>query len=779
MLQMDKSEPYATQVEHMNGSDVRGVGKMRRSIRMVFFLILCSANLVAFAQGLEIRKPGTKLAYIARNGKPLLAFGCHLEHMFLRDNDLNYTVWSRWAQAHGINHCRVRVIQPKRGDTYKPYQSSGEGRYDLTRFDPVFWDRFRAICVNLRDHGIVVHLLVFPHNGHVRDAPWRDSLFNPAHNVNAETKHLGGSNHYQFWHSVADQQRGLWEIQRAAVVKIAELTADLDNVYYDLSHEFRTDSSGAQPTDWNKAKSFFEAVADTLRTTYARLQPGKRPLIGLDAEHFAKAGQREWNFSHPAFDLMILGNSSISPVPSVATVAAWREQFKKPFLLQEGGADDDRGGKLYIGYHGTDPAIIRKYVWKWIMAKNQFIGFYQKEYAPDRGYPDNYNPNGHSRFEDDALMLRGFWDSLTDYGSLDYAGRIASGPGFRKMVLSSEREAIAYMASEMGRVGTEYRAQRLELMGLSLRDGSYTADIWKPAAPGGLVETVTCTVSRGSTMIFLPAFTDDLAVHLYPAASVGRRRYVPADIIASKGGRAEHPESTLYAYDRNLRAGVSLDMDIRKTADGDIVVLHDKTTGRTCDKDWLVAEKTVAELKTLDAAHHFDPGGDRTFPLRGKGIAIPTLDEALALFAREKRPGAIVWIDTKDDETYPFEENQGLYDRLIALIAGHNLWQEAHVEVATVREAEALRTRDSRVRLVFWAPDVRAAREAIRYPHYLRIGVRPNVASLMHQEIKASGKLLFMALNEPMNARMNIVAQVQPDSIGTDKYSELLTALVR
>ena len=50
------------------------------------------------------------------------------------------------------------------------------------------------------------------------------------------------------------------------------------------------------------------------------------------------------------------------------------------------------------------PAIIRKYLWEWITAKNQFIGFYQKEYAPDRGYPDNYNPNGHSRFEDDALI---------------------------------------------------------------------------------------------------------------------------------------------------------------------------------------------------------------------------------------------------------------------------------------------------------------------------------------------------------------------------------------
>lgn len=320
--------------------------------------------MLAYGQGLEVKNPGTKLAYIARDGKPVLAFGCHLEHMFLKNNQPGYEVWSNWAQAHGMNHCRIRVIQPKIGDKYMPYQSAGGGKYDLTQFDPVYWNRFRDICVNLRDHGIVMHLLIFPHNGHVRSSNWRQSLFNPNHNVNAATRHLRGLNHYKFWHSVADRQTGLWGIQRAAVEKIVEQTADLDNVYYDLSHEFRTDCCGAQPTDWNKAKQFFGAVAKTIRTKYAELQPNKKPLIGLDAEHFAKSGQQDWNFSNSAFDLMILGNSSKSPVPSVDTVISWREKYKKPFLLQEGGADDDRGGKIGISYYQTDRAIIRKYVWK-------------------------------------------------------------------------------------------------------------------------------------------------------------------------------------------------------------------------------------------------------------------------------------------------------------------------------------------------------------------------------------------------------------------------------
>ena len=489
---------------------------MNKLASTLLALTCCVPFSVAIGQGLEVGNHGTKLAYVARDGRPLLAFGCHLELMFVKDNEPDYTVWSKWAQSHGVNHCRARVIQPALSDTYKPYKSAGRGQYDLTRFDPVFWDRFRKICVNLRDHGIIMHVLMFPHNGHVRTGPWSKSLFNPDHNINPQTDHLDSSNHYEFWHSVADGQAGLWEIQRAAIEKIVELTADLDNVYYDLSHEFRTDCCGAERTDWNKARLFFDAASDALRTKYDELQPGKSPLIGLDAEHFHKSGQRGWNFSNPAFDLMILGNSSESPVPSVDTVIAWREQYKKPFLLQEGGADDDHGGKIFISYHDTPPTIIRKYVWKWVMAKNQLIDVYQKSHK--KGFADDYHPAGHSSFEDDAVVLRSFWNTLTDYGNLDYAGRIASGPGFRKMVLSSTEEAVAYMASEMGRIGTRYDAQTMSLTNLALKDGSYIVDIWKPYASGGLVKTTQSNVKNGSVSIRLPSFTDDLAVHLYRAA---------------------------------------------------------------------------------------------------------------------------------------------------------------------------------------------------------------------------------------------------------------------
>jgi glycerophosphoryl diester phosphodiesterase len=218
-------------------------------------------------------------------------------------------------------------------------------------------------------------------------------------------------------------------------------------------------------------------------------------------------------------------------------------------------------------------------------------------------------------------------------------------------------------------------------------------------------------------------------------------------------------------------------MDIRKTAGGDIVVMHDETTGRTCDKDWTVAEKTVSELKTLDAAYRFDPAGDRSFPFRGRGLTIPTLDEALTLFVQGKQPGAIVWIDTKDDEDYPFEENQGLYDRLIELIARHNLWSEAHIEVSSVKEAEALRQRDPRIRVVFWGRRPGEIEEALEYPHYVRIGVPANLAPAVCRQVKASGKKLHVTASRFNRSQWEALLRSRPDSVGTDHCEELVAFL--
>ena len=67
------------------------------------------------------------------------------------------------------------------------------------------------------------------------------------------------------------------------------------------------------------------------------------------------------------------------------------------------------------------------------------------------------------------------------------------------------------------------------------------------------------------------------------------------------------------------------------TADGQVVVFHDETLDRTTDGTGLVRSLPLAALQRLDAGHRFR-APDGTYPFRGRGLRVPTLEEVLAAF---------------------------------------------------------------------------------------------------------------------------------------------------
>lgn len=106
--------------------------------------------------------------------------------------------------------------------------------------------------------------------------------------------------------------------------------------------------------------------------------------------------------------------------------------------------------------------------------------------------------------------------------------------------------------------------------------------------------------------------------------------------IAHQGGRGLWPENTLYAFEKAESLGADvLEMDLRVTADGEIVVMHDPTVDRTTDGSGRVDELTLAELRELDAGYRFDDGSG-AFPFRGRGLAVPTLENVLERFDRSR-----------------------------------------------------------------------------------------------------------------------------------------------
>ena len=104
-------------------------------------------------------------------------------------------------------------------------------------------------------------------------------------------------------------------------------------------------------------------------------------------------------------------------------------------------------------------------------------------------------------------------------------------------------------------------------------------------------------------------------------------------VIAHQGGDGVWPGDTLFAYENAVKVGADvLEMDAHITKDGQIVLMHDERVDRTTDGTGLIEDLTVDQIKQLDAAYKWSNDDGNTFPYRGQGIQVPTLEELFQKF---------------------------------------------------------------------------------------------------------------------------------------------------
>jgi len=142
-------------------------------------------------------------------------------------------------------------------------------------------------------------------------------------------------------------------------------------------------------------------------------------------------------------------------------------------------------------------------------------------------------------------------------------------------------------------------------------------------------------------------------------------------VTAHRGNAAEYPENTLPAFESALALGVDwIELDIYRTKDGALAVIHDADTARVGDRTVSVAEATYEELARVDVAHAFrvkhglsaeacppqrapllEEVLDRVMAQRRTRVSIqpkqPIVDEAVALVKRMK---AEAWVGFNDGD---------------------------------------------------------------------------------------------------------------------------------
>jgi glycerophosphoryl diester phosphodiesterase len=129
--------------------------------------------------------------------------------------------------------------------------------------------------------------------------------------------------------------------------------------------------------------------------------------------------------------------------------------------------------------------------------------------------------------------------------------------------------------------------------------------------------------------------------------------------IGHRGARAYEPENTLRSFKKALEIGVdAVELDVRKTKDNQLVVIHDADVKRTTDGKGLVSDFTLKEIKEFSTE---------------KGEKIPTLKEALD------------FLDTKVKILIELKE-EGVEEKVLSAVRENGL-QKNVIIVSFIEEA--------------------------------------------------------------------------------------------
>lgn len=127
-------------------------------------------------------------------------------------------------------------------------------------------------------------------------------------------------------------------------------------------------------------------------------------------------------------------------------------------------------------------------------------------------------------------------------------------------------------------------------------------------------------------------------------------------VVAHRGDWRNFPENSLEAIDNAVKMGVDIvELDVKKTKDGELILMHDRTLNRTTTGKGLVSENTLSDVRQLKLRN-----GCNIRTIHN----VPTLEEAL-LHAKGKIMINLDQADLYFDQIYELMKKTGTTKQII------------------------------------------------------------------------------------------------------------------
>jgi glycerophosphoryl diester phosphodiesterase len=229
-------------------------------------------------------------------------------------------------------------------------------------------------------------------------------------------------------------------------------------------------------------------------------------------------------------------------------------------------------------------------------------------------------------------------------------------------------------------------------------------------------------------------------------------------IVVGHRGLPKHaPEETHANFAACIELRVSIELDVRRTRDGQLVCIHDDTVNRTTTGTGKVAELSLRELRQFDAGKKFDP--------LFTGERIPTLEDVFALIRDRKATSLLVAVDLKvpdcEVDVVKLAEKYGVLKQLVFI--------GITIEKSAVRETLLEASKDAACAALCPSADKLGDAIADKTCSWVYVRFIPTADEV--KKIHAAGKKVFLVGplvmgNEPENWAKGRAAGV--DAILTD-----------
>lgn len=150
-------------------------------------------------------------------------------------------------------------------------------------------------------------------------------------------------------------------------------------------------------------------------------------------------------------------------------------------------------------------------------------------------------------------------------------------------------------------------------------------------------------------------------------------------VTAHRGNSADFPENTLLSMSEAVKAGADfIEFDLRSSSDNVPILLHDKTLERTTNVPGIPEEKSLAELKKLNASW-FRHLRRQSEPLDTK-IEIPTFEEILDALSDKAAMNIQMYLETPEAlrEACRLYKKYDMYDKGYMTIAAESVVEAVH-----------------------------------------------------------------------------------------------------